>query len=92
MGVISEGAHVAQIADAVWMSMLLSAFAGILAVTVVVATFYFIRCAWSPPQLPCISPVILPWTLERWRSCFVTRIIWHVTVFQSRRLGFKDEG
>ena len=32
-----------QIADAVWMSMLLSAFAGILAVTVVVATFYFIR-------------------------------------------------
>ena len=27
------------------MSMLLSAFAGILAVTVVVATFYFIRCA-----------------------------------------------
>lgn len=36
-----------QIADAVWMSMLLSAFAGILAVTVVVATFYFIRC---PPR------------------------------------------
>lgn len=34
-----------QIADAVWMSMLLSAFAGILAVTVVVATFYFIRYA-----------------------------------------------
>ena len=34
-----------QIADAVWMSMLLSAFAGVLAVTVVVATFYFIRCA-----------------------------------------------
>lgn len=32
-----------QIADAVWMSMLLSAFAGVLAVTVVVATFYFIR-------------------------------------------------
>lgn len=48
-----------QIADAVWMSMLLSAFAGVLAVTVVVATFYFIRCtslfsqiipyfAWTP--------------------------------------------
>ena len=36
---------VLQIADAVWMSMLLSAFAGILAVTVVVATFYFIRWA-----------------------------------------------
>ena len=36
-----------QIADAVWMSMLLSAFAGILAVTVVVATFYFIRSAHS---------------------------------------------
>ena len=32
-----------QITDAVWMSMLLSAFAGVLAVTVVVATFYFIR-------------------------------------------------
>ena len=29
--------------------MLLSAFAGILAVTVVVATFYFIRFAGSPP-------------------------------------------
>ncbi len=43
--VMSKGAHAAQIADAVWMSMLLSAFAGILAVTVVVATFYFIRCA-----------------------------------------------
>ena len=37
-----------QIADAVWMSMLLSAFAGILAVTVVVATFYFIRYAGGP--------------------------------------------
>lgn len=34
---------VVQITDAVWMSMLLSAFAGVLAVTVVVATFYFIR-------------------------------------------------
>ena len=38
-----HSATVLQIADAVWMSMLLSAFAGILAVTVVVATFYFIR-------------------------------------------------
>ena len=33
-----------QVVDAVWMSMLLSAFAGVLAVTVVVATFYFVRC------------------------------------------------
>ena len=40
-----HSATVMQIADAVWMSMLLSAFAGILAVTVVVATFYFIRWA-----------------------------------------------
>ncbi|EIE26579.1 hypothetical protein COCSUDRAFT_39634 [Coccomyxa subellipsoidea C-169] len=34
--------RITPIADAVWMSMLLSAFAGVLAVTVVVATFYFI--------------------------------------------------
>ena len=41
----------AQITDAVWMSMLLSAFAGVLAVTVVVATFYFIRyCLVFVPQ------------------------------------------
>lgn len=33
-----------QMMDAVWLSMLLSASAGMLAVTVVVATFYFIRC------------------------------------------------
>lgn len=32
-----------QTTDAVWMSMLLSASAGMLAVTVVVGTFYFIR-------------------------------------------------
>ncbi|KAK9916228.1 hypothetical protein WJX75_000255 [Coccomyxa subellipsoidea] len=42
---MSPGATIVRItpiADAVWMSMLLSAFAGVLAVTVVVATFYFI--------------------------------------------------
>ena len=33
-----------QSTDAIWMSMLLSASAGMLAVTVVVGTFYFIRC------------------------------------------------
>ena len=47
-----------QIADAVWMSMLLSAFAGVLAVTVVVATFYFIRwtmCEGPHAQTPAAS-------------------------------------
>lgn len=48
-GALSAGVGVLQIADAVWMSMLLSAFAGILAVTVVVATFYFIRSAYCSP-------------------------------------------
>lgn len=38
-----------QTSAALWMSMLLSAFAGVLAVTVVVATFYFIR--WRSPCL-----------------------------------------
>lgn len=47
-------AAAAQITDAVWMSMLLSAFAGVLAVTVVVATFYFIRCAASTRWRPCL--------------------------------------
>lgn len=36
-------AEVTPLADAVWMSMLMSAFAGVLAVSVIVATFYFIR-------------------------------------------------
>ena len=44
-----------QIADAVWMSMLLSAFAGVLAVTVVVATFYFIR--WTMCEGPACPPL-----------------------------------
>ena len=36
-----------QASDALWMSMLLSAFAGLIAISVVIATFYFIRC--EPP-------------------------------------------
>ena len=32
-----------QASDALWMSMLLSAFAGLIAIAVVIATFYFIR-------------------------------------------------
>ena len=44
----------AQMMDAVWLSMLLSASAGMLAVTVVVATFYFIRSAG-----PVTGPLLL---------------------------------
>ena len=40
--------------DAVWLSMLLSASAGMLAVTVVVATFYFIRCCLALPGLTVV--------------------------------------
>ena len=40
-----DGVCTMQTSDALWMSMLLSAFAGVLAVTVVIATFYFIRQA-----------------------------------------------
>lgn len=43
-----------QASDALWMSMLLSAFAGLIAISVVIATFYFIRwtlvCPWHNLQ------------------------------------------
>ena len=46
-----------QMMDAVWLSMLLSASAGMLAVTVVVSTFYFIRCGAGPAlRAPSLQP------------------------------------
>ena len=55
--------------DAVWLSMLLSASAGMLAVSVVVATFYFIR--WASQAADWSRPQACAWVPLRWPHHFL---------------------
>ena len=64
-----------QVTDAVWVSMLMSALAGIVAVCLMIATFYCIRyshacCAADPaPLLFCDFTVSLPCDCSAWHEC-----------------------